>query len=82
MTTRIFPAHDINGLKQLEFPYKSTKSTRSRKKNNSVSKKSFSKVASKAEDKAILALKDSLRQECLRLASFLKQETHRPGFVR
>ena len=82
MTTRILPAQDINGLKQPEFPYKSAKSTRSRKKNSSVSKKAISKAASIKENTSILALKDSLRQVCLRLASFLKQETHRPGFVR
>lgn len=82
MTTRVFPTHDINGLKQTEFPYKSAKSTRNKKKNFRKSARSITKVQSKGEDKSILALKDSLRQECLRLASFLKQETHRPGFVR
>ena len=82
MTTRVFPKNDINGLKQPEFPYKSMKSGRSKKKSTSPANRTMSKVLFKQEDKSILALKDSLRQECLRLASFLKQETHRPGFVR
>ncbi len=82
MTTRIFPPHDINGIRQPEFPYKSPKSYSTKRRASAKHSKKTIKVVSKSDDKIILELKNSLRQECLRLASFLRQESFRPGYVR
>lgn len=82
MTTRIYPPHDINGYKQPEFPYKTAKSSTFKRKASPKKTKKTHKIKSKSEHNAILDLKNSLRQECLRLASFLKQESFRPGYVR
>ena len=82
MATRISPHHTSNVLKQQEFPIKGIKTSRKKRKNttriNSLNARSDPKKA----EKSIADLKFSLRQECLQLATFLRQETHRPGFVR
>ena len=82
MTTRITPTHAINGLKQREFPLKN--SPHSRKTKRTTTKQRTKKIVKEAKEDydSLKDIKMSLRQECIRLASFLKQETHRPGFVR
>ena len=82
MTTKITPTQAINGLKQREFPIKNSSVPKS-KKRVSTKHRTKTALASKKElESPLTDIKTSLRQECMRLALFLKQETHRPGFVR
>lgn len=82
MTTRITPTYAINGLKQREFPI--NKRNYQKTKRNSKAKTRSLKIHStkRNSDDSLNDLKLSLRQECLQLASFLKQESFRPGYVR
>ena len=82
MATRISTHHTSNVLKQKEFPIKGTKTSRRKRKNTAKINSLKIKSAPKIAEKSIAELKFSLRQECLQLASFLRQETHRPGYVR
>ena len=82
MATRISPHHTSNVLKQQEFPIKGAKTSRRKRKNNVKINSLKVKSAPKKAEKSIAYIKFSLRQECLQLASFLRQETHRPGYVR
>ena len=57
-------------------------SAKGRKKLSQLNKDLKTKKIISKKENPISDLKDSLREECLRLASFLRQETHRPGYVR
>ena len=82
MTTRITPTYAINGLKQKEFPINNTTLPNTRRKIKSKTRSFKSHPVKRDLDNSMKDLKLSLRQECLQLASFLKQESFRPGYVR
>lgn len=82
MTTRITPTHAINGLKQRAFPINKTNYPKTKRKTKSKSSSATLQSLKRKPVNPLNDLKMSLRQECLQLASFLKQETHRPGYVR
>ncbi len=82
MTTRITPTYAVNGLKQREFPISNGSFPQSNRKSK-VKRRSLKDNSTKSNlDNSLNDLKLSLRQECLQLASFLKQESFRPGYVR
>ena len=80
MATRINPPQTVRQEPMSYLPTKTTKHATRKNRTRHFSPKT--QIKAKAEEKAMNSLKVSLRDECLRLASFLKQETHRPGFVR
>jgi hypothetical protein len=85
MNSRISLVHDNKTLNSQiihtkEIPGKKIEKTVNRRKRKN--KTNITKIKLKKEINPIFELKDSLRLECIRLADFLKQESHRDGFVR
>jgi len=83
MTTRISITNEIHSLKNQEYTIRQSRQvskTRKKSSNSHSVRKLEKKVISNENSISDLSL--SLREECLRLASFLKQESNRPGFVR
>lgn len=83
MSTRITPPFNVNTK---EIPNRTIKNNKSiekgKRKSSHTNKLSKVQKSSKKNENSISDVKSSLREECLRLASFLRQETHRPGYVR
>ena len=83
MATRIPLQNDIRTIKYPEQSAKSSKaSAKTRRKSSQSNSYQKAKKIEKNKENSISDIQSSLREECLRLAAFLRQESHRPGFVR
>lgn len=82
MTTRITIPHDVSNADVAHNPTKTTRYASRKRKITNKKSVSNTKVVAKPTEKNISNLKVSLRDECLRLAVFLRQESHRPGLAR
>lgn len=83
MSNRIAPRID-HSIKEITNRTNKSNRTTTKGKRKSLKSNKLTKAQKISHEtkKPITEVKSSLREECLRLASFLRQETHRPGYVR